>query len=96
MTFHQGKINKYLGMTLDYTEGGTVKARMIDYINAIISTFDKAEPRGRGIKTSAAPYDLYKLDECCEKLSPNKDKIFHNLVAKNLYTTKPKRLDTCT
>ena len=36
---------------------------MIDYIDGIIAAFDKADPRGRGVKTSAAPEDLYKVDE---------------------------------
>ena len=30
MTFHQGKIDNYLRMKLDYTEGGTIKVRMLD------------------------------------------------------------------
>ena len=42
-------------MTIDYTEGGTVKVSMIDYINKIISELYKAETRGRGINTIAAP-----------------------------------------
>ena len=33
MTVHRGKIHNYLGMTLDYTEGGTIKVIMIDYID---------------------------------------------------------------
>ena len=40
MTFHQGKVHNYLGMTLDYTKVGTVKVRMIDYIDEIIAVFD--------------------------------------------------------
>ena len=55
MTFHRGKVHDYLMMTLDYTEGGTVKVSMIDYINELISAFDKTDPRGSGIKTRAAP-----------------------------------------
>ena len=30
MNVQLGKVHNYLGMTLDYTEGGTVKVRMID------------------------------------------------------------------
>ena len=63
MTVLQDKVHKYLGMALDYTEGGTVKVRMINYINEIISSVDKADPRGQGIKTSSAPEDLYTVDE---------------------------------
>ena len=33
MNFHQGKVHNYPGMPLYYTEGGTVKVSIIDYIN---------------------------------------------------------------
>ena len=58
--------------------------------------FNKADPIGRGIKTSAAPKYIYKIDEDCEKLSPDKANMFRNLVAKTLYTTKQASPDTCT
>ena len=69
---------------------------MIDYINEIIAAFDKEEPIWRGIKTRDAPEDMNKIDEDYEKLSPDKAKLFHNLVANTLYTTKWSRPDTCT
>ena len=72
MTVHRGDIHNYLEMALDCTEGGTVKVSMIYYIDEIIAVFDKAEPRGCGIKTIYAPENLYKVDEYCEKLSPDK------------------------
>jgi hypothetical protein len=58
---------------------------MFDYINKIINAFDKAEPKGCGTKSSAAPDDLFKVDEDREKLPPEKAVEFHNLVAKTLY-----------
>ena len=96
MIFHQGNIRNYLGMTLYYTESGTVKVRIIYYIDKTIAALDKAEPRVREIKTSNAPEYLYKVDKDREKLITDKAKIPHNLVAKNLYTTKKERADTCT
>ena len=86
MTVHQGKVHNYLGMTLDYTEGGTVKFSMIYYIDEIIAAFDTAEPRGRGIHNISVPEDTYKVDEECDNISPDKAKMFHNIVAKILYT----------
>ena len=94
MTFHWGKVHNYIRMTLDYNEGGTIKVRNIDYIGEIIASFYKSDPRGSGINTSAAPEDLYRVDEGCEKLSTDKAKMFHNLVAKTLYTTKWESPDT--
>ncbi len=69
---------------------------MFDYIDEILTAFDKAEPKSAGIKTTAAPDDLFKVDKDCEKLHSNKVVEFHNLVAKTLYATKRARPATCT
>ena len=39
---------------------------------------------------------MNKIDEDYDKLSPDKAKLFHNLLANTLYTTKRSRPDTCT
>jgi hypothetical protein len=96
MTVSRGKIHKYLGMTLDYTVRGQVKITMFDYVDEILTAFDKVEQKGGGTKTSAAPDSLFKVDENCEKLKQDKDVEFHNLVAKTVYATKRARPDTCT
>jgi hypothetical protein len=67
---------------------------MFDYVDEIINAFDKSEPKGGSTKSSAAPDDLFKVDEDCEK--PEKAVEFHNLVAKTSYATKRARPDTCT
>ena len=54
ITVHQGKVHNYLGMPLDYTESGTVKVRMINCTYETIASFDKVDPRGRGIKVRAS------------------------------------------
>jgi hypothetical protein len=41
---------------------------MFDYVDKIINAFDKAEPKGGGTKSSAAPDDIFKVDENCKKL----------------------------
>jgi hypothetical protein len=92
----RGKIHKYIGMTLYYTVRGQVKITTFDYVDEILTAFDKAEPKGGGTKTSAAPDSLFKVDENCEKLKQDKAVEFHNLVAKTLYSTKRARPDTCT
>jgi hypothetical protein len=96
MTVSRGKIHKYLGMTLDCTVRGQVKITMFDYVDEILTDFDKAEPKGGDKKTSAAPDSLFKVDEICVKRAQNKDVEFHNLVAKKLYATKRARRHTCT
>jgi hypothetical protein len=88
MTASRGKTHKYLGMTLDCTVRGEVKITMFDYVDEILTAFDKAEPKGGGTNTSAAPDILLKVDESCEKLKQDKAVEFHNLVTKTLYSTK--------
>jgi hypothetical protein len=46
ITVIRGNIHKYLGMTLDYTVRGQVKTTMFDYIDEILTVFDKEEPKG--------------------------------------------------
>jgi hypothetical protein len=48
MMVSRGKIHKYLGMTLDYTVLSQVKITMFDYVDDILTAFDKAEPKGGG------------------------------------------------
>lgn len=99
MTVNRGKVHKYLGMTLDFSKKGQVQISMFDYINEILAAYELvalAEPRSLGTKPSAAPPDLFTVNEDSEKLDPQKAKAFHNLVAKTLYTTKRARPDTCT
>jgi hypothetical protein len=96
MTVSRGKFHKYLGMTLDYTLRGHVKISMFEYLDEILETFDKAEPNGGGTKSSAAPLNLFKIDNDATKLQHDKVVAFHNLVAKTLFATKRARPDTCT
>jgi hypothetical protein len=96
MTVIRGKLHKYLSMTLDYTVRGQVKITMFDYVDEILTAFDKEEPKGGGTKTSAAPDSLFKVDENYEKIKQDNAVEFHNLVANTLYSTKGARLDTCT
>jgi hypothetical protein len=96
MAISRGKVHTYLGMKLDFTLPGRVKITMFEFLEEVILAFEKADPNGGGTKTSAAPADLFKIDEDCTKLAPKRAKEFHNIVAKMLYATKRARPDTCT
>ena len=87
MTVSRGKVHKYLGMTLNYTVRDQVQITMIDFSDKILITFEKVEPKGVGTKTSAAPENLFKVDEYYEKLPQSKTVHYHNLVANTLYAT---------
>jgi hypothetical protein len=47
MTVSRGKIHKYIGMTLDYTVRGHVKITMFNYVDEILTAFDKAQSQVR-------------------------------------------------
>jgi hypothetical protein len=59
MTVSRGRVHNYLGMTLDDTDCGRVNISIFDYVDEIINAFDKAEPKGGGTKSSAAPDSDY-------------------------------------
>ena len=63
MTVSRGKVHKYLGMILDYTVRGQVQITIIDFLDEVLIDLDKAEPKGSGTNTSAAPEKLFKVDE---------------------------------
>ena len=96
MTVIRGKVQKYLGMTLDYNVRGQLQITMIDFLEKVLTAFDKAELKGVSKKTSAAPENSFKVEEDCKKIPQIKTKQFHNLAANTLYATKRARPDTCT
>ena len=96
MTVSRGKVHTYLGMTLDFSAPGEVSITMLDYIKEYLAAFDKAAPKERGIKTSAAPSDLYTVRQDSAKLVKAKSEQFHSIVAKVLFATKRSRPDAGT
>jgi len=80
---------------------------MIDYVDKIVAAYDKASTelddgfktvfkKTNRAKTSAAPDDLFVVDEDAEKLSDESQTAFHHLVAKTLYISKRARPDVST
>ena len=96
MSLILGKIHKYLVMNLDYTVSGIARISTLDYIDDILTAFEKMNPIKIGMKSGTSPENLFNVDEDCDNLSPYKSKGFHNLAAKTLYTTKRDIPDTCT
>ena len=83
-------------MTIYYTVHGQVGITMFSYIEEIFTAFDKADPKWKVKKSSAAPNNLFAANNYCNKLYQEKVVEFQNLVAKTLYVTKRARPDTCT
>jgi hypothetical protein len=88
MTVHQGKTHEYLGMTLDYDTPGVYGVSMKKYTPEIISDAEKSMDICKGVKTSAAPKDLFVVNKESPKLHKEKKESFHSLVTKILFATK--------
>ena len=80
---------------------------MIDSVDEIVAAYDKASSelddgftlvskKANRTKTSAAPDDLFIVDEDAEKLSEEGQMAFRHLVAKTLYISKFARPDLST
>jgi hypothetical protein len=96
MTVSWGKKHTYLGMQLDFSVPGQVSVTMLDYVRELLELYEKEEPKCIGIKSSAAPTNLFRVDEDCTKLGPERKDKFHSWVAKILFATKRARPDTAT
>ena len=103
MKVTRGKVHKYLGMKLDFTTAGVVSVSMINYIQDVIKEWEDSTSKlddgfERVIKhqkiATAAPDNLFKVDEDQVKLGKEKAKHFHRIVAMMLYVTKRARPDT--
>ena len=53
MSVSRGKIHKYLGMNLDYTVSEIAIISMLNYIDEILTEFNKMDPSNSGTKSSA-------------------------------------------
>lgn len=96
MKVARGKVHKYLGMTLDFRTPKLVKVTMLEYVDDIIQSWDKAcsefedgyqMVRARRKISTAAPNDLFRVDEDAVKLEQKMAKVFHNITAKAIYVT---------
>jgi hypothetical protein len=100
MKVARGKVHKYLGMTLDFTTPKLVKITMLEYVDEIIESWDKAcnelkdgyntVPVFRRIAT-AAPDNLFRVDEDAVKLEQKVAKIFAMLLEKKSRSSSSKR-----
>ena len=81
----RGNIQKYPGVNLDYKVSGIDRIDMLEYIDDILTSFNKMDPSNSGTKSSVASENLFKVDKDCYNLSPDKSKGIHNLVVNILY-----------
>ena len=90
LTVTRGKVHDYLGMTLDYSEEGKVKIKMLDYVEKMLADLPK-EMDGEAI-TPAANH-LFDVDEDSPKMGEEQAQFYHTYVAKTLFLCKRARPD---
>ena len=104
MTVNCGKHHDYLGMQMDFSHDGEVCISMVKYIVDVYKTLEKVQAKIDGgfvmVKTkksrsqlTAAPKNLFVVNEECDKLSESQREVFHSCVAKLLYFSKRARAD---
>jgi hypothetical protein len=105
MQVHRGKKLEYLGMSLDYSHDGEVHISMIKYVGDICDTFNKAQlvvddgfievkKRSRSsTQLTAAPSNLFVVNEECKPLNDRDREAYHSIVAKSLWVAKRARPD---
>jgi hypothetical protein len=102
MKVARGKVHMYLGMMLNFTTLKTVKVTMLEYVDEIIESWDKAcsefddgykAVSGHKRIATAAPDDLFKVDEDAVKLDQARAKALHNITTKGIYVAKRVRPD---
>ena len=59
-------------MNIDYTVLGQARITMLTYIKEILTTFEKEDPKWKGIKSSTAPNNIFVVNEDCKKQDQEK------------------------
>jgi hypothetical protein len=90
LTITRGRIHDYLGMTLDYSEKGKVKIKMIDYVEKMLADLP---PEMDGDAPTPAANHLFAVDDNQPKVDEQKAQFFHTYVAKTLFLCKRARPD---
>ena len=90
---NRGKVHDYLGMKLDFTQSGSVKIVMEDYVEKIIS---EAGEEFKGNAVTPAKNNLFNINNVSPYLDDAKAQFFHTLTAKLLFLAKRARPDILT
>jgi hypothetical protein len=90
ITITRGKVHDYLGMTLDYSERGRVKIKMLDYVDKMLA-YLPAEMDGEA--PSSAANHLITVNDDQIKVNENNSQFFNTCVAKKLFLCKRARPD---
>jgi hypothetical protein len=90
ITVTRRKIHDYLGTTLDYSEPGKVKIKILDYVERMLADLPEDF---FGEASSPAANHLFTVDDNQSKVDEKRAQFFHMYVAKTLFLCKRARPD---
>jgi hypothetical protein len=90
ITITRGPIHDYLGMTLDYSDPGKVKIKMIDYVEKMLADLPNEM---EGEAPTPAGNHLFAVNDNQTKVDEDRAQFFHTYVAKMLFLCKRARPD---
>ena len=105
MKVHRGKVHEYLGMRMDFSHKGEVHLTMPKHLKDVQDTYDAAQAKFNDDfivvkkrtrsknQLTAAPIDIFVVDQECKKLPQEQREVFHCLVAKLVFVWKRVRPD---
>jgi hypothetical protein len=82
-----GKIHTHIGMTLNFSVPGQVKATMLQCVKHIVDNLAKQSGETKTMVIPATEH-MFKVGNDADKLTEEMGKVFHNFVAKCLFLTK--------
>ena len=91
ITVQRGKVHEYLGMTLDYSEPGKIKIKMLDYVENMLKDLP-LDMEGEAA-TPAADHLFEVNAEDSGSLEEPTARLCHHVVAKSLFLCKRARPD---
>ena len=83
---HQGSVEEYLGMMIDYSQSENVSFTMHEFIDGVLA--EAPDSLMKGTSTTSAALHLFHVNSDATSLSTTGAVLYHHLVAKLLYLAK--------
>jgi len=85
ITVHHGQVHDYLGMQLNFSQGGKVIVSMIEYIKNFLAD---TPANMQGTASTPASSHLFDVNPLSPKLDSDASEKFHHITAQLLYLCK--------
>ena len=93
MVLTRGKVHRYLGMTIDFTNTSKVKITIYNYVDEMISKLPTEIIGETATPASNHLFEIRNDNDNNQLLTPELSEEFYHLVAKTLFPSKRARLN---